>query len=126
MNRCVLIGYLASEIRIFNKNRLNSLAAWLTLVSFRLRKKRKKINKFIKSANRHFHICFLVCSGRVLQKMELRLTCSARMALLMRVSTQVVSSHTDAQITQLKLTGFPISISWKHSEHIWPCLLRYT
>lgn len=126
MNRCMLIGYLASEIRIFNKNRLNALAAWLTLISFRLHKKRKKINNFIKSADRHFHICFLDCSGCILQTMELHFKRSARMALLMRVSTQVVSTHTDAHSTQLKLTGLPISTSWKHPKHIWHHLLRYT
>lgn len=126
MNRCMLIGYLASKISIFNKNRLNSLAAWLTLIFFGLRKKRKKINNFIKSANRHFHIRFLVRSGCILQKMKLHFKFRAQMPLLMRVSIQVVSTHTDAHITQLKLTALPISSSWKHSKHIWHCLLKYT
>lgn len=125
MDRCMLVGDLASEISIFNKDGFNSLAAWLTLIFFRLCRKRKIINNFIKYANRHFHIHFHVCSVYILQKIELHFKYSAMMPLLMQISIQVIALMLNAHVTQLKLTCFLISSSWKHSRNIWSFILKY-
>lgn len=116
MDRCMLIGYLTSKISIFNKNRFNPLAAWLTLISFRLHRKRKIINNFIKQANKLFHIHFLVCSPYIFFKRQIYIL---NTELCLNTYINSITVTLNVHITQLKLRYLLIASSWKHSRIIW-------
>lgn len=72
MDCCMLIGYLSSEISIIDENRFYPLAAWLTVIFFRLyRKIQNKQQNIIIYTNIDVLI-FLSCVKCIFFKKELK------------------------------------------------------